>query len=254
MAQLRFAKLTAGLLAACALTATSAHAVVGGAVENGALAANALMILDSRGGVCTGVVLAPDIVATAAHCVHGPYEHRAHFRAQDGAPVLVEIAARAVHPQFDSSAIETRRRSIDLALVRLATPLPARFVPATLSGANIREGGLVTLAGYGTTDENDKSGRSMGTLNAVDLAAIEPHGPSSILLWLSDPKSLGRGGCQGDSGGPIVAGGAVVALSTWTKGAQGRSCGELSQGVRLGPQRVWIDETLSGWGRNAQWR
>jgi hypothetical protein len=255
MAQLRFAGLLAAALAlAFPASVSSAHAVIGGQPENGALAARTLMILSSNGGVCTAVVLADDVLATAAHCVTGPHEHRAHYRAVDGTPVLLEIAAKALHPQYDADAIATRRRSIDLALVRLAQPLPAQFEPAILATANVREGGVVMLAGYGTTDESDKSGRAMGTLNAVDLAVIEPYGPSSILLWLSDARDGGRGSCQGDSGGPIVSGGGVVALSTWTTGEGKRNCGALSQGVRLGPQRTWIDTTLEGWGRRTKWQ
>jgi secreted trypsin-like serine protease len=241
-------------LAAIGFASTSARAVVGGEAETGALAAYSLMVLNSRGGVCTGVVIARDVVATAAHCVAGNDEHRAHFRKANGAPVLLEIAALALHPEYDASAIQTRRRSIDLALLRLAEPLPAHFAPAALASATVPEGAVVRLAGYGTSDESDKSGRTMGTLRAVDLAVIEPHGPSRILLWLSDPAKSGRGGCQGDSGGPIAVADAVVALSTWTRGAEGRACGEISQGVRLGPQRAWIDQTLAGWGRAAQWR
>lgn len=250
MARLRFA----GLLAAGLALAAPAHAVIGGHPENGPLAARTLMILSSNGGVCTAVVLSEDVLATAAHCVTGPHEHRAHYRAADGTPVLLEIAAKTIHPQYDADAIATRRRSIDLALVRLAEPLPARFQPAILATGNVRAGGVVTLAGYGTTDESDKSGRSMGAFNAVDLAVVEPYGPSSILLWMSDAKSAGRGGCQGDSGGPIAFGESIVALSTWTTGEGRRNCGALSQGVRLGPQRDWIDATLEGWGRRVQWR
>jgi hypothetical protein len=250
MTQLRFA----GLLAATLALASPAHAVIGGQPENGALASRTLMILSSNGGVCTAVVVAEDVLVTAAHCVTGPHEHRAHYRAADGTPVLLEIAAKAVHPQYDADAITTRRRSIDLALVRLAEPLPAGFEPALLATANVREGGVVTLAGYGTMDESDKSGRAMGTFNAVDLAVVEPYGPSSILLWLSDAGGAARGGCQGDSGGPIVSGEGVVALSTWTTGDGARKCGALSQGVRLGPQRAWIDATLEGWGGRAKWQ
>lgn len=250
MAQLR----SAGLLAGALALASPALAVIGGQPENGALSAQSLMILSSNGGVCTAIVLADDVLATAAHCVTGPHEHRAHYRAADGTPVLLEVAAKTVHPQYDADAVATRRRSIDLALVRLAQPLPARFQPAILATANVREGGVVTLAGFGTTDESDKSGRAMGTFNTVDLAVVEPYGPSSILLWLSDAKGAGRGGCQGDSGGPITSGEGVVALSSWTTGAGQKKCGALSQGVRLGPQRAWIDATLEGWGRRATWQ
>jgi hypothetical protein len=255
MAQLRFAGLVAAALAfASPAIVFPAHAVIGGQPENGALSKQSLIILSSNGGVCTAIVLAGDVLATAAHCVTGPHEHRAHYRAADGTPVLLEIAAKALHPQYDADAIATRRRSIDLALVRLAQPLPGHFQPAILATANVRKGGVVTLAGFGTTDESDKSGKAMGTFNAIDLAVVEPYGPSSILLWLSDATGAGRGGCQGDSGGPIISGDGVVALSSWTTGEGRKNCGALSQGVRLGPQRAWIDATLDRWGRRATWQ
>ena len=58
------------------------------------------------------------------------------------------------------------------------------------------------------------------------------------------------GACQGDSGGPVTAAdGAVLAVTAWIDGA----CGGLTQAVRLGPQRAWIDATLGRWGRGARW-
>ncbi len=101
-----------------------AGAVVGGRPAPEA-AGSAVMVLSSNGGVCTGIVVAPDAVLTAGHCVAARAEHRVHYKDAAGAPVLAEIAARALHPGYDSGAVAGRRRSIDLALVRLAAPLPA---------------------------------------------------------------------------------------------------------------------------------
>lgn len=243
--------LTAGLLA----SSPHAFAVVGGAPDNGPLAAATIMVLGSNGGVCSGVVLADDVIATAAHCVTRAPEHRAHFRADDGTPVLLEIADIVVHPEYDADAIRTRRRSIDLALLRVTRPLPARFEPAILTGADLRSGAVAALGGYGTRDESDRTGRMTGAFHRVELPIVEPYGPSAVLVWLSAPRGQTRGACEGDSGGPIASpDGAVFAVTTWSTGTGGRACGELSQGVRLGPQRSWIDATMSRWGRAARWR
>ena len=43
--------------------------------------------------------------------------------------------------------------------------------------------------------------------------------------------------------------GAVLALAAW----MGGTCGGLTQGVLVGPQRGWIDRVLDGWGRGARW-
>ncbi len=235
------------------MAASPAAAVIGGAVERGKLADQTLMILNSNGGVCSAVVVADDVLATAAHCVTGAPEHRAHYRAADGTPILLELPMIAVHPGYDPDAIRTRRRSIDLALVRLASPLPSRFSPAIFATGTASEGATVVLAGYGLTEESETA-RASGALSAISLSVVEPYGPSSILLWLAATDGGLAGGCQGDSGGPIIHGDAVIALATWTTGPTGRSCGSLSQGVRLAPQRDWIDATLRQWNRQAEWR
>lgn len=227
------------------LGAAPAQAIVGGREGAGIPgAASAVMVLTSGGGVCSGVVVAPDAVLTAGHCVAGVGENRVHYRDAAGRPVLAEVAARLLHPAYDGDAIRGRTRSIDLALLRTRDPLPARFAPAPLSAAMPRAGQSLTLAGYGAARGNDR--RSIGRYRGAVLSVVEPYGPSRILVWLKAP---GAGGCQGDSGGPILDGEAVVALAAWVKDA----CGGLTQGILLGPQRDWIDRTLSGWGVTARW-
>jgi hypothetical protein len=239
----------AGPALAAVLGAAPAAAVVGGAPDDGPLSRTSLMVLGSNGGVCSAVVVAPDAVLTAAHCVAGAAEHRVHWREASGEPVLLPPAATALHPGYDPKAIAARRRSIDLALVRLGSPLPARFEPAALSAAARREGETLTLGGYGASREGEA--RSTGTFRTVSLAVIEPFGASRILVWAQGAP--GAGACLGDSGGPIAGAAGIFAVATWSRGAGARSCGALSQGVLLGPQRPWIDRTLAGWGRAARW-
>ncbi|MGI6245166.1 MAG: S1 family peptidase [Pseudochelatococcus sp.] len=248
----------AAAAAACLAAASPAAAIVRGAADDGPLKARTVMVLASGGGVCSGIVLARDAVLTAGHCVAGGRDIRVHFRDAAGAPVLLETAEIATHNGYNARAIEARQRSIDLALVRLATPLPARFAPATLADARLpRAGTPVTALGWGASAEHDPA--TMGTFRAAALVTVEPYGPGKILLWAADPAGLGKragaGVCQGDSGGPIVrADGAVIAVSTWAKGAGGSACGLYTQGVLVAPQRGFIDGTLARWGRKADWR
>lgn len=228
---------------ALALWAGPATAVVGGAE---AVPAGAVMVLASNGGMCSAVVLAADAVLTAGHCVAGSHALRVHFRGSDGAPVLIEVAGKVVSPGYDAGAVAGRRRSIDLALLRTAEPLPGRFAPALLTAAASQTGETLTVAGYGAARPGDP--RSTGTYRSVALPVVEPYGPSRILVWLRGARTSGA--CQGDSGGPVTsADGAVVAVNAWIDGA----CGGLTQAVRLGPQRDWIDRTLAGWDRAANW-
>lgn len=253
------------LAALLTLGPSPGQAIVGGAEDQGPLSRATVMVLSSLSGVCSGVVVAPDALLTAAHCVTGApgpagaagaVEYRVHYRDENGRPVFLRPSAIAVHPGYDARAIKGRRPSIDLALLRLPEPLPARFGTAALSVASAPAGLALAAGGYGVTREGDA--RSMGVYRTARLAAVEPHGASRILVWAegSGAADAATGVCEGDSGGPIAreGGSAVLAVTAWSSGAKGRQCGGYSQGILLGPQRAWIDANLRAWGANASWR
>jgi hypothetical protein len=222
--------------------------VLGG--EAPALAANAVMILGSKGSFCTGAVVSRNAVLTAGHCVTGSSDYRVHWKDATGQPVLVPPKAIAVHPQFDKGAVQGRRKSVDMALVRLAESLPSSFAPLPLGAARPAKGEAWTVAGYGLGVEGDP--RTSGAMRQAGLSVIEPFGPSSILVWLTDPQTgrerSGSGACTGDSGGLVLDGtGALGAVIVWAEGVGKSRCGALTQGVLVGPQRGWIDGVLAGW-------
>jgi hypothetical protein len=205
----RQASAALALIVSLALSPGAAKAVVGGRTDTGPLARSSVMVLSSRGGVCTGVVIARDVVLTAAHCVTAADAFRVHFRDPSGEPVMIEPVARALHPGFDPKAIAARRRSIDLALLRVPDALPERFESAALSPAAPPRDSEITVGGYGLAREG--APKSMGTFRIAPLRAVEPFGPSRFLIWAEGPT--GTGACQGDSGGPLFLDGLVFAVT-----------------------------------------
>lgn len=238
-----------GLGLCMAVLATCAGAITGGS-EGGPLSGATLMVLNDRGGVCTGIILERDAVLTAGHCVAGAGQVRLHWRST-GEPVLKEPASIALHPGYNGRAIAERARSIDLALVRLKEPLPSQFaVAGLLAGAQPRKGEKLTVAGYGLAREDDP--RSSGIYRSASLDVVEPYGPGKLLLWAANAAQAGA--CTGDSGGPMISGNdKVAAVSTWASVGKKSGCGGVNQGVLVAPQRAWIDRTLQGWGRRANW-
>ena len=88
-----------------------------GPSESGARFADHLVMVLSRGGdregFCTGIVLGPRAVLTAAHCLRPTRDMAIVYRDASGKPVLVAVAAAEAHPLYRANAIAERRVSID---------------------------------------------------------------------------------------------------------------------------------------------
>jgi hypothetical protein len=233
--------------AAC-LASSASMALVGATQQDGPMAPHVVMVLASSGsggGFCTGVVIAPTVVLTAAHCVSTPQSTRIYFKAGE-APVFMEIAAATVHPQYRAQAPRTRERSIDIALIRVTSPLPSRFKPIALDVRAPGVGDAYGLSGFGVTREGH--GETGGLLRWGEVTTQAPL--SAILLWAQDSAGKGFGACEGDSGGPVFAldTGALVAITSWSEGEGKARCGKLTQAALVAPQRAWMDGALKAWG------
>ncbi len=231
---------------ALGLAVTPARAIVGGMPAGAEMAAQTVMIVSTRGAACTGAVLAPDLVLTAAHCVAPPADYAVAL-VGSGAPELLPAAKIAVHPAYDAEQFRTRRPTPDLALVKLASPLPARFGRATLPGAGSGlppKGAQFDIAGFGVTA--DGAMRSAGSLRTVALPSIGTTG--GIMVRLSRPEGA-AGACTGDSGGPAFRDGRVDGIVGWVTGPGGtRGCGGVTGITLVALQRDWILPTARALG------
>ncbi len=246
----RLLSLSALLAVFGASGAQDAAAIVGRTREGGPFADRIVMVLTRAAegsGFCSGVVLGPRIVLTAAHCLRPAPDMLVFYRDSEGKPVLTPVVQESAHPKYRADAVRQRVVSIDLGLIETETPLPTSFRPAVLAqGEGPPVGDPATLVGFGLAREG--APKTGGSLRAASLRVRAPA--SKILLWADDPDCGGSGACSGDSGAPIFAadGETVLAIVAWTAGAAGHKCGALTQGPLVAPLRQWIDSTIERWG------
>lgn len=203
-----------------------------------------VMIMDARGDLCTGTVLARDLVLTAAHCVTSTndYEVKVYQTGQ-----IIPIRSTVLHPSFDFGSYAASRATADVALVKLSSSLPDIVAPATLAESRrVAVGEIVTIAGFGVTIAGTDHG--LGRPRMVKLAVTGKPGSLQIRLYDGTTRGLngGFGGCTGDSGAPAFGGEGplVIGVVSWTTGPRDtEGCGGLTGVTPLLLYRNWIVET-----------
>lgn len=160
---------------------------------------------------CTGTLIAPDVVVTAAHCVEEAKSKGYALHFGTGVPrepeVLVPVAEAVMHPGYGPAG--RHAYAFDIAYLVLSEPIHG--VPLAKIATEEHEGGCDYVAtGYGTKKVDHVHGDPIldsdtGYRKALSVCAEPGYTVSQSLVTnatirvKSDDGSL----CEGDSGGPL---------------------------------------------------
>lgn len=223
-------------------------------------------IKDSR---CSGALIRPNAILTAAHCVTIKGKPPLHFEGFAYFPQTrdsLKIVAAVAHPKFKSKVVfndlgeKIALPEADLALVFLETEAEAPLRPASLFNELLPAGSSIEVRSYGYGAVSDLQGASSNFISDLKPTLIKND---LLLRWvdlrgLVEPQSIrfdqsvGKGFCKGDSGGPQFARSTETAqivavhsaISKFDVSSNLDRCRQESVAILTTPYQDWILETL----------
>ena len=223
-----------------AFASTPAPVVGGTSVPAGAYPDVALVIAPKA--LCTGTLIAPDVVLTAGHCIEtDPKEvllGSIDYTKSTGEVIAVKSATAypSWRTEFDVGVLVLEHES-------KAKPRP---IVAACAAQHLEVGASVTLVGFGLTAAAGTGANSR--LRQATLTVSDPSctGDPACAAKVAPNGEFVAGGdgkdsCFGDSGGPIYLQDALIGVVSRGVGTSAEPCGGGGIYVRADRVVAWVE-------------
>lgn len=149
---------------------------------------------DGGTGLCSGTMLSPNKVLTAAHCLKGAESIDILFGTATDKFAYVTASSWDIHPSFTRNPNGTLVN--DVGIVHAPVSLPVPNLPILASGAP-QIGNRVSIFGYGITAG---AANDYGQLHAGSMIIAGVDSNNIYANYEASSSNV----CSGDSGGPLL--------------------------------------------------
>ncbi len=237
-------------LSLVAFAGTAPPPIVGGTDAAPGAWPDVVAVLGEGGALCTGTLLAADLVLTAAHCIE------AH-------PVEVVIGSvDLARPDGERRTVKWSRAypswldQYDVGVIMLENPVfakPRAIVQDCAIGDRFAAGASVQLVGFGLTTAagtGDNTRLHQATVPVIDASCTDDPSCAPAVAPDGEFTAGGQGtdACFGDSGGPVYletpTGTGLIGVVSRGLTSFTQPCGEGGVYVRADADKVvaWIEE------------